>query len=138
MCSVAQLCPALCNPKDCCPPGFSVHVVFQARISEQVAISYSRGSSRPRGQTCISCISCIGRQIFLPLCHLGSPHTTLDLSQQSNMIHRKKESVPSNHPFLRATRCVIFAFVLLFLKASVSHLLFIYYPRAWIVVRIMT
>ena len=75
---------------------------------------------------------------FLPLYHLGSPHTTLDLSQQSNMIHRKKESLPSNHPFLRATRCVIFAFVLLFLKASVSHVLFIYYPGAWIVVRIVT
>ena len=27
---------------------------------------------------------------FLALCRLGSPHTTHDLSQQSNMIHRKK------------------------------------------------
>ena len=31
---------------------------------EWVAISFSRGSSRPRGQTCISCVSCIGRQIL--------------------------------------------------------------------------
>ena len=29
-----------------------------------VAISYSRGSSQPRNLTCISCISCIGRQIL--------------------------------------------------------------------------
>ena len=30
------------------PPGFSVHGTFQARILECVAISSSRGSSRPR------------------------------------------------------------------------------------------
>ena len=38
---VAQLCPALCNPMDCSPPGSSVHGIFFARILEQVAISYS-------------------------------------------------------------------------------------------------
>ena len=36
---------------DYSPPGSSVHGVFQARILEQVAISYSRGSSQPRDQT---------------------------------------------------------------------------------------
>ena len=30
---------------DYCTPGASVHGIFQARIREQVAISYSRGSS---------------------------------------------------------------------------------------------
>ena len=30
------------------PPGSSVHGIFQARILEHVAISFSRGSSRPR------------------------------------------------------------------------------------------
>ena len=39
-------------------------VVLQARILEGVAISFSRGSSQLRDQTCISCISCIGRQIL--------------------------------------------------------------------------
>ena len=42
---------------DCSPPGSSVHGISQARILEQVAISYSRGSSRPRDQTHISCIA---------------------------------------------------------------------------------
>ena len=37
-----QSCPTLCNPMDCSPPGFSVHGVFQARILEWCAISYSR------------------------------------------------------------------------------------------------
>ena len=42
---VAQSCPALCNPMNCSPPGSSVHGIFQARISEWVAIPFSRGSS---------------------------------------------------------------------------------------------
>ena len=54
----------LCNPMDCSPPVSSVHGIIQARILEWVAISYSKGSSQSRDQTCISCISCIGRQIL--------------------------------------------------------------------------
>ena len=36
------------------PLGSSVHGILQARILEWVAISFSRGYSQPRGQTCIS------------------------------------------------------------------------------------
>ena len=36
-----QLCPTLCNPMDCSPLGSSVHGISQARILEQVAISFS-------------------------------------------------------------------------------------------------
>ena len=49
---------------DCSLPGSSVHGIFQARILEWVAISFSRGSSRPRDQIHITCISHIGRQIL--------------------------------------------------------------------------
>ena len=45
---VAQSCPTLCDPRDCSLPGSYVHGIFQARILEWVAISFSRGSSRPR------------------------------------------------------------------------------------------
>ena len=31
---VAQLCPTLCNPVDCSPPGSSVHGILQVRILE--------------------------------------------------------------------------------------------------------
>ena len=44
-CSVAHLCPILCSPVDCSPPGSSAHGIFQARILEWSAISYSGGSS---------------------------------------------------------------------------------------------
>ena len=54
---VTQLCPTLCNPMDCSLPGSSVHGIFQARVLEWVAISFSRGSSWPRDWTRISCIA---------------------------------------------------------------------------------
>ena len=41
---------------DCCPPGFSVLGISQARVLEWVAISFSRGSSRPRDWTRVSCL----------------------------------------------------------------------------------
>ena len=38
-----QLCPTLCDPMVCSPPGSSVHVILQARILEWVAMPFSRG-----------------------------------------------------------------------------------------------
>ncbi|KAB0368873.1 hypothetical protein FD755_019907, partial [Muntiacus reevesi] len=40
---VAQSCPTLCNPMDCSLPGSSVHGIFQSRVLEWVAVSFSRG-----------------------------------------------------------------------------------------------
>ena len=65
-----QLCLTLCSPMDCRLPDSSLHGILQARILEWVAISFSRGSFRPRDQTCVSYISCIYHQR-----HLGSPLT---------------------------------------------------------------
>ena len=65
---VAQLCPTLCDPMDCSLPGSSVHGIFQARIMEWVAISFSRGSSQPRDRTQVSC-----RQTLYHLRHQRSP-----------------------------------------------------------------
>ena len=64
LCLCAQSWPILCDPMDYSLPGFSVHVISQARILDWVAISFSRGSSQPRDQTYVSCIFCIGRQIL--------------------------------------------------------------------------
>ena len=54
---VAQACPTLCDPMYCSPPGSSVHGILQTRILEWVAISFSRGFSRPRDRTQVSCIA---------------------------------------------------------------------------------
>ena len=64
LCLITQSCPTLCDPMDCSPSGSSVHGILQARILEWVAMSFSRGSSWPRNQTCISYISCLGRRIL--------------------------------------------------------------------------
>ena len=61
-----QSCLTLCNPMDGPPRGSSVHDILQASILEWVAMPSSRGSSRPRKPTRISCVSCTGRQV---LCH---------------------------------------------------------------------
>ena len=49
---VIQLCPTLCDPMD-----YTVHGILQARILEWVDFSFSRGSSRPRNWTRVSCIA---------------------------------------------------------------------------------
>ena len=58
-----------CNPMDCSPPGSSVCGILQARIMEWVAISFSRGSSRPRDHTLlinyILWKSCLGIQFLV-------------------------------------------------------------------------
>ena len=67
-------CLTLCDPMDCSPPGSSVHGVLQARTLEWVARPSSRGSSRPRDWTHISCISCTGSRGHYYWCQLGSPY----------------------------------------------------------------
>ena len=57
VCAYAQSPLTLCDP-------FSFRGISQVRILEHVAISYSRGSFWPRDWTCLSYISCIGRQIL--------------------------------------------------------------------------
>ena len=56
-CLVTKLRLTSCNNMDCSPPGSSVHGISQARILEWVAISFSRGSSRPRDQTHVFCLA---------------------------------------------------------------------------------
>ena len=60
-----QSCPTLCDPMDCSPPGSSVQGILQARTLEWVAMPFSRGSSRPRDRTCVSCSSCIAGRFFI-------------------------------------------------------------------------
>ena len=45
------------DPMDCSLWGSSVHGIFQARVLEWIAISFSRVSSWPRNRTCVSCIA---------------------------------------------------------------------------------
>ena len=95
MWSIAQLCPTVYDPVDCNSPISSVHGIVQAKILEWVAISYSRGASRPRDQTSLLCLL-RWQADCLPLCHLGSPLNLL------SWLNPKLDSVLELHT------CVIF------------------------------
>ena len=63
---VAQPCPTLCDPVD-----YRASGILQARILEWVAYPISRGSSRPRNQTGVSCIAYyIGIELGSPALHI--------------------------------------------------------------------
>ena len=66
---VAQFCPTLCNPVDSSLPGSAVHRIFQARILEWAAISFSRGIFPTQGLN-PGLLHC--RQTLYRLSHQGS------------------------------------------------------------------
>ena len=94
---VAQLCPALCNPMDCNPPGSPVHGIPQARILEWVTIPFSRRSSQCKEWTLVFLIA--GR--FFTVCATteapsGVQHIIWhQYVLQSNQ--RQRSSYPSPH-----------------------------------------
>ena len=59
VCLVAQSCPTLCDLIDCSPQAPVSSGLSQSSILKRVAISFSRGSSQPRNQICLSFVSCI-------------------------------------------------------------------------------
>ena len=70
LCLVAQLCPTLCDSLDWSPPGSSDHGIFQARILDWVAISFSRGIFLTQALN-LHLLHC--RQILYPLSCWESP-----------------------------------------------------------------
>ena len=65
------------------PPDSSVYGICQARILERVAISCSRGSSQPWDWICISCASCIGKQILYHCTTCEAPFPSWELLKSS-------------------------------------------------------
>ena len=72
VCVCVCVCVSIClvmssslQPHGLYLPGSSVHEISQARILEQIAISFSRRSSQPRDQTLVSCISCMADGFFI-------------------------------------------------------------------------
>ena len=71
-----QLCPTLCDPMDCSPPGSSVHRILQARTLEEVAMPFSRGSAVPGGIELASPVSLALQADSLPTEPPGKPLLT--------------------------------------------------------------
>ena len=84
VCSVAQLCPILCNPMDCSLPGTSVHGISQAVILECVNHFLLHEIFPKQYRTCVYCIA---SEFFTPESP-GKPHinnrSTLFLSFEVN------------------------------------------------------
>ena len=78
---VAQLCPTLSDPMDYSPPDSSVYGILQARILEQEAIPFSRGSSSLQADS-------------LPSEPPGKPKEPLPNSQKSIAFH--SPSIPGS------------------------------------------
>ena len=91
---VMQSSPTVCSPMDCSPPASSDHEILQARILEWVAIPFSKGSSQPRDQTCVFCISCIGRRILYHWATWEAPtgNMSRDPKRETNQVHLKSGS----------------------------------------------
>ena len=70
-CFIPKLCPTLCDPMYHSLPGSSLHGILQARILEWVAISFSRGSSKPKDPTCVCCTGKQTLYLFRPLYSLA-------------------------------------------------------------------
>ena len=89
-CSIIKLCPTLINSMDCSTLGSSVGGIFQARILERVAISFSRRSSQSRGWTHVSWVSCIDRQILYQWATCEAIH--VNITKRNHQIYQRSSS----------------------------------------------
>ena len=86
---VTESCPTLSDPMDCSLPGSSVHGIFQARVMQWVAISFSRGILPTQG-TNPGLPHC--RQTLYHLIHQGEgkkrPMAILIGLEKASVIHK--------------------------------------------------
>ena len=93
VCSVTQPHLTLCNPMDCSPPAPSVHGIFQVRILEWVAISYSSGIFLNQGPKS-RLLGLLHWQLdSLSLSHLGSPQHIFNGNANRQSRNEKKNVV---------------------------------------------
>ena len=100
----------------CNLPGSSAHAVFQAKMPKWVAIFFSKGSSQPRDQTCISCIAgrfftaeppgkltLLCRQILVVSCSIFAPEApeiqTPSQSGKASSYYQLARAFCLRHPF---------------------------------------
>ena len=83
---VAQSYPTLCNLTDYSPPGSSILGIFQARVLECVATSFSRGSSWPRDRN--PGLPHCGQMLY-SLSHQGSPRPE-KIATKSQVHHQER------------------------------------------------
>ena len=106
---VAQSCPTLCDPMDCSLSGSSVYGIFQARVLEWIAISFSRGCSWPRNRTRVS--------------HIAGRHFTVWATReatQKKSLATKKDTNPKVRTTLISTFFFFFTILIYFIKTDAA------------------
>ena len=82
---VAQSCPTLCNPMDCCLPGSSVHGIFQVRVLEWGAIVFSMTSRdsilKSRDITLVTKVH-VAKAMVFPVAMYGCESWTIKKAEQ--------------------------------------------------------
>ena len=81
---VTQSCLTLCDPMDCSLPGSSIHGIFQGRVLEWVAISFSRGIFLTQGLN-PGPLHC--RQMLYCLSHQGRSSKNAQTTAQLHLSH---------------------------------------------------
>ena len=85
-------CPTRCDTVDSSPTDSSVHGIFQARILEQVAISYCRGSSQPGNKPAsLESLAVAGR--FFTTAPSGKPSKYLSTGPMEGVVHQENISI---------------------------------------------
>ena len=107
---VAQLCPTLCDPMDCSPPGSSVHGIVQARTLEWVATPFSRGSSHVSNSVLLHC-----RHILYHLEPPGKPIWKLSYNPKIPILDVHPEETK---PYVHTKTCTQIPTVALFTNAK--------------------
>ena len=99
---VTQSCLTLCDSTDYSSPGSSLHGIFQARVLEWVATSFSRGYSWSRDQTWVSHI--VGRRFTIWATREAL--TTTSKRFMEYITHPSNER-DSYHEIRNITRCIV-------------------------------
>ena len=74
---LAQLCPTLCDPMDCSPPGSSVHGISEARILECVAIAFSGDLPDPGIEPASPALVCVRAKSHRQILYHWPPNGTV-------------------------------------------------------------
>ena len=115
------------SPMDCSPPGSSVDWIFQARILELVAISFSRGSSQIRGQTHISCFGrqtvyhwatreapCVSQSVksFVLVLWKNAAGNLIEIAEKVLFVGNTEKFLSRNNKYWAMKRNIYFGFIL--------------------------
>ena len=106
---ITQSCPTLCDPMDCSLSGSSIHGIFQARVLEWIAISFSRGSSRPRNRTRSPALQADA----LPSEPPGKPHYAKDNPKSTTGLTLRVEGNAIRKECIESFSCGLVQFYLL-------------------------